>query len=82
MAVWFCFLSLYLMCLNSSESIIMFEKKRYSVKEPKNAMDVKVVNVNVIRKGDISKLAVVRVHTKDGSAKSGTDYFGISKGIW
>lgn len=39
-----------------------------------------VVKVPVLRVGDTSKVSVVRVHTKDGSATSGEDYHPVSQG--
>lgn len=38
------------------------------------------VKIPVVRVGDASKVSVVRVHTKDGSAISGEDYYPISQG--
>ncbi|KAG1699840.1 FRAS1-related extracellular matrix protein 2 [Nymphon striatum] len=66
---------------DSDQPIITFEKKRYNVMEPKNPNDIKILKVKIIKQGDLSKTSVVRVHTKDGSAKSGSDYFGISKEV-
>lgn len=34
----------------------------------------------ILRLGDTSKVSVVRVHTKDGSATSGDDYNPLSEG--
>ena len=48
--------------------------------EPKEAGHVSVVKVPVLRLGDTSKVSVVRVHTKDGSATSGEDYHPVSEG--
>ncbi|XP_076321017.1 FRAS1-related extracellular matrix protein 2-like [Tachypleus tridentatus] len=59
--------------------VIKFEKNRYNVKEPRQPDDVAVVEVPVIRRGDLSKTSHVRVHTKDGSAKSGKDYVPFSR---
>lgn len=44
------------------------------------AGQVSVVKIPVIRVGDTSKVSVVRVHTKDGSASSGEDYHPVSEG--
>lgn len=38
------------------------------------------VKIPVVRVGDTSKVSVVRVHTKDGSAISGMDYYPVSQG--
>lgn len=38
------------------------------------------VRIPVVRVGDTSKVSVVRVHTKDGSAVSGEDYYPVSQG--
>lgn len=48
--------------------------------EPKESGQVSVVKIPVLRVGDTSKVSVVRVHTKDGSATSGEDYHPISEG--
>lgn len=48
--------------------------------EPREVGQVAVVRIPVMRVGDSSKVSVVRVHTKDGSAASGEDYHPISKG--
>lgn len=38
------------------------------------------VKIPILRLGDTSKVSVVRVHTKDGSATSGDDYNPLSEG--
>lgn len=38
------------------------------------------VRIPVVRVGDTSKVSAVRVHTKDGSAVSGEDYYPVSQG--
>lgn len=48
--------------------------------EPKESGETSVVKIPVQRVGDTSKVSVVRVHTKDGSASSGEDYHPISEG--
>lgn len=40
-----------------------------------------VVKIPVLRLGDTSKVSIVRVHTKDGSATSGEDYHPVSEGM-
>lgn len=67
-------------CVYSLESIIKFAETKFSVSEPKVPGQVSVVKIPVIRIGDTSKVSVVRVHTKDGSASSGEDYHPVSEG--
>lgn len=40
-----------------------------------------MVKIPVLRLGDTSKVSIVRVHTKDGSATSGEDYHPVSEGM-
>lgn len=63
-----------------TEAIIKFGETKFSVSEPKDTRQVAVVKIPVLRLGDTSKVSVVRVHTKDGSATSGEDYHPISEG--
>lgn len=63
------------------EPIIRFSEIKYSVREPQIKGDVAVVKIPILRLGDTSKVSVVRVHTKDGSATSGDDYNPLSQGI-
>lgn len=63
-----------------TESIIKFGETKFSVSEPKDKRQVAIVKIPVLRLGDNSKVSVVRVHTKDGSASSGEDYHPISEG--
>uniref|UniRef100_A0A8C8E4B8 FRAS1 related extracellular matrix 2b n=1 Tax=Oryzias sinensis TaxID=183150 RepID=A0A8C8E4B8_9TELE len=60
---------------------INFGETKFSVNEPKESGQVSVVKIPVLRVGDASKVSVVRVHTKDGSAASGEDYHPISEEI-
>lgn len=62
------------------EPIIRFFETKFSVSEPKEASAVATVRIPVVRVGDTSKVSVVRVHTKDGSAISGEDYYPVSQG--
>lgn len=62
------------------EPIIRFSEIKYSVREPQVKGDVAVVKIPILRVGDTSKVSVVRVHTKDGSATSGDDYNPLSEG--
>ncbi|XP_061419974.1 LOW QUALITY PROTEIN: FRAS1-related extracellular matrix protein 2-like [Lethenteron reissneri] len=66
---------------DADKPIIKFAETKFSVNEPKEAGQVATVRIAVVRTGDVSKLSVVRVHTKDGSATSGEDYHPISEEI-
>ena len=59
--------------------MIKFNQLRLKVNEPEFVGEVAILKVPVVRVGDVSQTSVVRVHTKDGTAKSGTDYAGFSK---
>ncbi|KAM4620100.1 FRAS1-related extracellular matrix protein 2a [Polymixia lowei] len=65
----------------ADKSIIRFAETKFSLSEPKEAGAVTVVKIPVLRLGDTSKVSVVRVHTKDGSAVSGEDYYPISQDV-
>uniref|UniRef100_A0A8D3CMV7 FRAS1 related extracellular matrix 2b n=1 Tax=Scophthalmus maximus TaxID=52904 RepID=A0A8D3CMV7_SCOMX len=65
---------------DADKAIIRFGETKFSVNEPKESGQVSVVKILVQRVGDTSKVSVVRVHTKDGSATSGEDYHPISEG--
>lgn len=67
-----------LFCL--PEPIIRFAEIKYSIKEPQVPGEIAVVKIPVLRQGDTSKVSVVRIHTKDGSATSGEDYNPLSQG--
>lgn len=62
------------------EPIIRFFETKFSISEPKEAGAMATVRIPVVRVGDTSKVSVVRVHTKDGSAVSGEDYYPVSQG--
>ncbi|XP_031415899.1 FRAS1-related extracellular matrix protein 3 [Clupea harengus] len=66
---------------NKDKPIIRFSELKYSVREPQVAGEIAVVKVPVLRLGDTSKVSVVRVHTKDGSATSGEDYNPLSEDV-
>uniref|UniRef100_A0A3P8SR40 FRAS1 related extracellular matrix 2b n=1 Tax=Amphiprion percula TaxID=161767 RepID=A0A3P8SR40_AMPPE len=66
---------------DADKAIISFGETKFSVNEPKESGQVSVVKIPVLRVGDTSKVSVVRVHTKDGSATSGEDYHPISEEI-
>lgn len=50
------------------------------MREPQIKGDMAIVKIPILRFGDTSKVSVVRVHTKDGSATSGEDYNPLSEG--
>ncbi|XP_029026542.1 FRAS1-related extracellular matrix protein 2b isoform X2 [Betta splendens] len=66
---------------DADKAIIRFGETKFSVSEPKISGQVSAVRIPVLRAGDTSKVSVVRVHTKDGSATSGEDYHPISEEI-
>ncbi|XP_012886943.1 PREDICTED: FRAS1-related extracellular matrix protein 2 [Dipodomys ordii] len=66
---------------DADKSIIKFGETKFSVTEPKESRESVVVRIPVIRQGDTSKVSIVRVHTKDGSATSGEDYHPVSEEI-
>ncbi|XP_056418856.1 FRAS1-related extracellular matrix protein 3 [Hyla sarda] len=61
--------------------IIRFSEVKYSVKEPQEIGGIAVVKIPILRVGDSSKVSIVRVHTKDGSAISGEDYNPLSEDV-
>ncbi|XP_028818661.1 FRAS1-related extracellular matrix protein 2b [Denticeps clupeoides] len=65
----------------ADKAIIRFGETKFSVSEPREAGKVTLVKIPVLRLGDTSKVSVVRVHTKDGSATSGEDYHPVSEEI-
>nr|XP_043898522.1 FRAS1-related extracellular matrix protein 2a isoform X2 [Solea senegalensis] len=65
----------------ADKPIIRFSENKFSVSEPKEVGAVATVRVPVVRVGDTSKVSLVRVHTKDGSAVSGEDYYPVSQDI-
>ncbi|XP_018610966.2 FRAS1-related extracellular matrix protein 2a [Scleropages formosus] len=66
---------------DADKAIIKFGETKFSVSEPWEAGQVSVVRIPVLRMGDTSKVSLVRVHTKDGSAISGEDYHPVSEDI-
>uniref|UniRef100_A0A674MYU8 FRAS1 related extracellular matrix 2b n=1 Tax=Takifugu rubripes TaxID=31033 RepID=A0A674MYU8_TAKRU len=66
---------------DADKPIIMFGEAKFSVNEPNENGQVSVLKIPVLRVGDPSKVSIVRVHTKDGSATSGEDYHPISEEI-
>ncbi|XP_006275703.3 FRAS1-related extracellular matrix protein 3 isoform X1 [Alligator mississippiensis] len=61
--------------------VIKFSEIKYSIQEPQEPGEIAVVKIPVLRLGDGSKISVVRIHTKDGSATSGEDYNPMSEDI-
>lgn len=61
--------------------IIRFSDIKFSVREPQVKGNIAVVKIPILRIGDTSKVSVVRVHTKDGSATSGEDYNPLSEDV-
>ncbi|XP_063776484.1 FRAS1-related extracellular matrix protein 3 [Pseudophryne corroboree] len=72
-----------LMKINDVEDkpIIRFSEVKYSIKEPQEVGEIAVVKILVLRIGDSSKVSIVRIHTKDGSATSGEDYNPLSEDV-
>eukprot|EP00062_Callorhinchus_milii_P007006 gi/632948132/ref/XP_007889422.1/ PREDICTED: FRAS1-related extracellular matrix protein 2 [Callorhinchus milii] len=66
---------------HADKAIIRFGETKFSIGEPKEPGLIAVVKIPVLRLGDTSKVSVVRVHTKDGSAISGEDYNPLSEEI-
>ncbi|XP_039361396.1 FRAS1-related extracellular matrix protein 2 [Mauremys reevesii] len=66
---------------HADKAIIKFGETKFSVSEPKDVGQLVVVQIPVLRLGDTSKVSIVRVHTKDGSATSGEDYHPVSEEI-
>ncbi|ELK35063.1 FRAS1-related extracellular matrix protein 2 [Myotis davidii] len=64
---------------DADKTIIKFGEIKFSINEPKEPGQSVVIKIPVIRQGDTSKVSIVRVHTKDGSATSGEDYHPVSK---
>ncbi|KAM6136377.1 LOW QUALITY PROTEIN: FRAS1-related extracellular matrix protein 3 [Phoenicopterus ruber ruber] len=61
--------------------VIKFSEIKHSVQEPQEPGEIALARIHVLRLGDSSKVAIVRVHTKDGSAASGEDYNPIAEDI-
>ncbi|KAJ8269596.1 hypothetical protein COCON_G00122030 [Conger conger] len=66
---------------DKDKPIIRFSEIKYSVREPQVLGEIAVVKIPILRLGDTSKVSVVRVHTKDGSATSGEDYNPLSEDV-
>ncbi|KAF6084066.1 FRAS1 related extracellular matrix 2 [Phyllostomus discolor] len=66
---------------DADQSIIRFGETKFSVREPQDPGQSAVVRVPVVRQGDTSRVSIVRVHTKDGSATSGEDYLPVSEEV-
>ncbi|XP_004577563.2 FRAS1-related extracellular matrix protein 2 [Ochotona princeps] len=66
---------------DADKAIIKFGETKFSITEPKEPGGSVIIKIPVIRQGDTSKVSIVRVHTKDGSATSGEDYHPVSEEI-
>ncbi|TSN86075.1 Extracellular matrix protein FRAS1 [Bagarius yarrelli] len=53
---------------------IEFEQASYQVREPPGPDGIEILNIKVIRKGDLDRTSKIRCSTRDGSAQSGVDY--------
>ncbi|KAA8592453.1 hypothetical protein FQN60_017908, partial [Etheostoma spectabile] len=53
---------------------IEFEQVSYQVREPPGPDGIEVLNIKVIRGGDLDRTSKIRCSTRDGSAQSGVDY--------
>lgn len=53
---------------------IEFEQASYQVKEPPGPDGIEVLNIKVVRGGDLDRTSKIRCSTRDGSAQSGVDY--------
>ncbi|XP_077417485.1 extracellular matrix organizing protein FRAS1 isoform X1 [Vanacampus margaritifer] len=53
---------------------IELEQASYQVREPPGPDGMEVLNVKVVRRGDLDRTSKVRCSTRDGSAQSGVDY--------
>ncbi|CAK8671603.1 unnamed protein product [Clavelina lepadiformis] len=59
---------------NEDAPTLEFELAEYSIREPDSAEATRQLSVKIIRTGDSSEVSKVRCSTRDGSAKSGSDY--------
>uniref|UniRef100_A0A3B4AGL3 VWFC domain-containing protein n=1 Tax=Periophthalmus magnuspinnatus TaxID=409849 RepID=A0A3B4AGL3_9GOBI len=53
---------------------IEFEQASYQVREPPGPDGIQVLNIKVVRRGDLDRTSKIRCSTRDGSAQSGVDY--------
>ena len=66
--------------LVSAGPLIKFESRRLRVTEPAGPGEPVTVRVAVVRLGDLGNTSVTRLYTRDGSARAGSDYHGVSRG--
>uniref|UniRef100_H2Y542 Calx-beta domain-containing protein n=1 Tax=Ciona savignyi TaxID=51511 RepID=H2Y542_CIOSA len=59
---------------NEDAPTIEFERAEYSIREPTSMEATRQLSMSVLRTGDASEISKVRCSTRDGSAKSGSDY--------
>ncbi|XP_025062352.1 extracellular matrix protein FRAS1 isoform X12 [Alligator sinensis] len=58
---------------------IEFEETAYQVREPPGPEGIAILNIKVVRRGDLNRTSKVRCSTRDGSAQSGVDYYPKSR---
>ncbi|KAM9295746.1 LOW QUALITY PROTEIN: FRAS1-related extracellular matrix protein 3 [Morus bassanus] len=64
-----------------NKPVIKFSEIKHNIQEPQEPGEIALVRIHVLHLGDSSKVSIVRVHTKDGSATSGEDYNPMSEDI-
>nr|CAB3247089.1 FRAS1-related extracellular matrix protein 2 [Phallusia mammillata] len=64
---------------DADKPIIEFARTNFEITEPETEDDISIVQIPVVRRGDLSQASEVRVYTKDGNALSGRDYNPVSK---
>ena len=68
------------LCISSLEPVLGFTASHVYASEPSSADEESYAKVTVHRTGDLSRVSIVTVYTKEGSAKSGTDYIDKTQG--
>lgn len=64
---------------DGDKPIIKLADNKFTVREPMFKEEQSILQVPVLREGDLSETAVVSINTKDGSADAGKDYSGFFK---
>ena len=62
------------------EPVIGFADTHIYVSEPSEADTAGYARVTVVRQGDLSRVSIVTVYTKEGSATAGTDFREATSG--
>lgn len=62
-------------------SVISFAEARYRIVEPLTPRRIQWLSIPVLRTGNLTRSDIVRVITKDGTAKSGQDYEAVDTGL-